>query len=584
MTKQLTAKVVEHNLSDRFDKIIESLMTALLIFMPLALGVVYLWSELGVIALAGIMALCFSLKFTLAQSCKLIWTRAYVPVLLFLLLVVGQLIPLPASVVQTLTPETYQVKMSLSHKSQDNELVSPVDSAGILMAPNSRETMSISLDPDATQHDLRLILSISVVFLVIINVYRKPEQILRLLKVIMIIGFGVGLLTLVQHIMATDKMYWIFPTPRDRVFSGPFLDRHYFSQFMNLSIGAALGLMLVRVHEVFKGKDITLANVVDHLGDVRMRLVWLCLVMIILSAVLIFLSFNHGGMISMLIAGSVTALVIAWKRGIQGHGWIIILLMIGSLVGIFYIGYLAVFERLEPLHEMELVESDNQPITEDILAWTKFPLTGTGLGADGATDTTLDQSDVATAVGVTENEYFQILEETGIIGLVLIVIFGVIIWQAYIKDLRFIGKKEGNLPIRSAAFGLGYGLLAIMIHSLFNLGQHLPANAVLTAVTCGLLVGLVQLPKRTPTGVCLKSTNQPTKILPLRMITVLGWLGLWLWAISGAFDALSKQSRGRVDNYPVENQPENNMSAGTNGSMSQPTDRALMDMLNIDRD
>jgi tetratricopeptide (TPR) repeat protein len=43
-----------------------------------------------------------------------------------------------------------------------------------------------------------------------------------------------------------------------------------------------------------------------------------------------------------------------------------------------------------------------------------------------------------------------------------------------------------------AAFGLGFGLLAILIHSLSDFGQHVPANALVTAVFAGLLVGLAQ--------------------------------------------------------------------------------------------
>jgi tetratricopeptide (TPR) repeat protein len=86
-----------------------------------------------------------------------------------------------------------------------------------------------------------------------------------------------------------------------------------------------------------------------------------------------------------------------------------------------------------------------------------------------------------------ENEYAQTMEETGLIGLVSLIIFGIIIWSHYARCIR-----HKQLPICSAAYGLGFGLLAILIHSLSDFGQHIPANAFLSAIFCALLVVLAR--------------------------------------------------------------------------------------------
>jgi tetratricopeptide (TPR) repeat protein len=84
-----------------------------------------------------------------------------------------------------------------------------------------------------------------------------------------------------------------------------------------------------------------------------------------------------------------------------------------------------------------------------------------------------------------ENEYAQVLEETGILGLVFLIIFGIIIFLTFIRNIR-----GGRGAIGSATYGLGFGIMAILVHSLSDFGQHVPANAFLTVIFCALLLAI----------------------------------------------------------------------------------------------
>ena len=64
----------------RFDTVLEWLIIGLLAFMPLAFGVVHAWSEEVVIALSGVIVICFLLKLVLHRDCGLVWSWSYVPV------------------------------------------------------------------------------------------------------------------------------------------------------------------------------------------------------------------------------------------------------------------------------------------------------------------------------------------------------------------------------------------------------------------------------------------------------------------------------------------------------------------------
>lgn len=515
----------------RFDTVIEWLMIALLAFMPLAFGAVAAWSEQVVIILTGAMATCFALKLVIRKDSHLIWTWAYVPVALFLILAVVQLLPLPVSLIKILSPETAATKTTL--------LGNLPNAADIL------NKMTLSFYPQATRHNLRLILAIAIVFVITVNIYRRDEQITRLLSAIAIIGGGLALLALLQNLIGNGKIYWIFPT-HGKGYSGTFVNHSHYGQFMNLSMGAALGFLLVKLHKEFGNKKVALPEIVTRLGETDFRMAWFCIGTIILGAATVFISLTRGGMVSMLIAGGFTVVILAFKRGLEGRSWIITAMALGSFICVLHIGFDAVYERLATLSEFDRAEGGRWEIVKDIsVAWMRFPLFGAGLGSHDVVYPMFDRSTFSSLAGHAENEYAQIAEETGAIGLGLMLVLIAIVWRNYVKNVRHIGN-----PIHFAAFGLGFGLLAIMIHSFSDFGQHLPANACLTAVSCGLLVGMGRrITRRTGKGTIAAANsatdrkNSPGQLYRLlRFVVAICVVAIWIWAITGANNARCAES------------------------------------------
>ena len=115
----------------------------------------------------------------------------------------------------------------------------------------------------------------------------------------------------------------------------------------------------------------------------------------------------------------------------------------------------------------------------------QFPVFGTGLGTHSVVYPMYDSSTIKAIATHAENEYAQVLEETGIIGLVLLVAFGIIIWRKYTRNI-----SGANSLTSAVTYGLGFGLAAILFQSLTDFGQHIPANAFLSAVLCGLILAL----------------------------------------------------------------------------------------------
>jgi hypothetical protein len=99
-----------------------------------------------------------------------------------------------------------------------------------------------------------------------------------------------------------------------------------------------------------------------------------------------------------------------------------------------------------------------------------------------------DHSAIRERATHSENEFAQLLEETGFAGLLLAMWFLSAIAIAFWNCIR-----NPRRPVQYAAFGLGFGMIAILIHSFSDFGQHVPANAALTACFTALVINISRL-------------------------------------------------------------------------------------------
>ncbi|MBW8001334.1 MAG: hypothetical protein FVQ80_04860 [Planctomycetes bacterium] len=505
----------------RFDIIIEKLLIALLVFMPFAMGAKHAWSEEIVIALSSVIVICFSVKLVCYRREGLIWTWAYVPLVAFLLVVILQLIELPTNILSMLSPNTAMLK---------TELLGGLGNVGSEI--DGLKSMSLSFYPNVTKHDLRLVLAVAGVFVVVLNVFRRPEQIKRLLKAIAVIGGSIALFALMQDLFGNDKVYGVISSAH-KAYSGPFTNHSHYGQFMNLSIGAAFAYLCVKLHEDFRGREITLPVVADYFGSASVKPLWLLLGIISLGMATIFVSLTRSGMISMFIAAVFTALLLARRRSLKGYGWIMAVTALAAFICILYIGFDAVYDRLAALSSLDNYHVRWQIIKDLTASYRRFPIFGTGLGTHSVVYPMFQNITTTAVFTHAENEYAQVAEETGVLGLVLLIMFSVIIWSNYAKNIR-----NAKLPICSAAYGLGFGLLAVLIHSLSDFGQRLPSNAFLSAIFCALLVSLVRQNRREQFAAQAVATG--TKWIHsrvLRSVALVIICGISGWSLAGSNNA-----------------------------------------------
>lgn len=496
-----------------FDTLIEWLVVSLLLFMPLAFGVVHAWSEEIVLLLSGAILICFLLKHLCCRRVQMVWNWAYLPVGVFLIIVLIQLIPFPSGLLEILSPRTVALK---------NELLGGLSDSSFI-----GKTMTITFYKCATTHLLRLLLSLVAVFFVVVNVFRDPDRIKRLLMRIALIGGGIALLGLAQQAFGNGKIYWVIAGRNMEGYSGPFLCHSHYGQFMNLSMGAALAWVFVTLHEKFAARKLTARQVLDYLFSPSARPLWLLIAIITCQAVTVFASLTRGGMISMLAAGTFTMMLLTRQKSMHCRSWIMVTIALAAFTCVLYVGFDAVYDRLATLRDLDAFKERWQIVKDLGASFRQFPLLGTGLGTHAVIYPMFQTISTSAFFTHAENEYAQVLEETGLAGLLALLVFGVIIWIAFARNIR----KTAS-PIHSAAYGLGFGLLAVLIHSLTDFGQHLPSNAFLSAVFCALLVSMASrkeqkaIPRQNSVNHC-KSSGCVIAFLVCSS-------ALWLWMLTDA--------------------------------------------------
>ncbi len=494
---------------NKFDLVLEGLIYALLIFSPLAMGVVEAWSEFVVVCLGAAIALVLTAKFMFDRDAKPVWTWAYVPLGLFILFAVIQIIPMPSNWIALISPNTVALK---------KELIGDIDPL---------HTTTISFYPHSTKHDLRLLLVFAAAFAAGTNIVRRRPSLTRFLTVVSTLGIGLAVVGIAQVVTGTEKIFWLITTSTDGVTrGGSFVNRNNFCMWMNLTAGCSLALLFLRLEEGLRGLPKTLASVWTWLTSPNARLIWLLAVGILLQATSVFLSLSRGGVLSLLFAGTAVTLLMAIRRRIQGPAWVMIGLAMAAFSCVLLVGFDAVYGRLTTLADASSYLGRWGIAKGVLMAWTQFPIVGAGLGTHEVVYPMFGRIKSPNLFAYAENEYAQLAEETGLAGLLMFGAAALIVAVAWSRALT------GPPHTAALAYGGAFALLATLTHSLGDFGFHLSANHCLVAVLCGAIVG-ARGPRKLVTG---SSTRRP--VLQVVIATMVALVHAWsLWSARCAWSA-----------------------------------------------
>ncbi|CAN5685595.1 hypothetical protein BH18ACI4_BH18ACI4_27840 [soil metagenome] len=343
---------------------------------------------------------------------------------------------------------------------------------GALTVPASR---ALSFDPYSTRMVVVHVATLLVYFAATLVFTDSPHRLRLLVRTIIIFGFFLAIFGLTQSFVSPNKVYWVRELTQSTAF-GPFINRHHFAGYMELTLGLPLGLLLA--------------------GSLEKEKRFIYLFAALLMGVALIMTNSRGGIISVvaeiLFLVPLTIFRKRKRREAQDKAQrvrngalrsaLALALIVGLFAGVVLLGGESVLSRF-----VGTVNSDDPTtgrahfwsVTTDIIK--AHPFLGTGLGAFAVVYTRYDSRNGLYRLEQAHNDYLQVLSDSGIVGAALGLFFIVMLFR-----IGF-ARRESRDEFRSGvAIGALAGCFAVLVHSFFDFTLHTTSNALLFLVLAAL--------------------------------------------------------------------------------------------------
>jgi len=349
---------------------------------------------------------------------------------------------------------------------------------------NLAVVQSLSLDAYATRLVLVQVLALLVYFGATLVFTDTPHRLRLLVRTIIVFGFLLAIFGLTQSFTSGNKVYWVRELPQSIAF-GPFINRHHFAGYMEMTIALPLGLLF--------------AGAIDR--DKR----FVYFFAVTLMGVALVMTTSRGGILSLIaevlfltaITGGRQSERKRKEQRISGAAMrtaLALTLIIVVFAGVVLLGGEGALSRLTGTVNAEDPTTGRAhfwSVTLDIIK--DHPLIGTGLGAFSLVYTRYDTRNGFFRLEQVHNDYLQVLADGGIIGAGLALFFVVALFRR-----AFAVRESRDNFRRGVCIGATAGCFAVLVHSFFDFTLHTTSNALLFLVLAGLATmnGRVERPSR----------------------------------------------------------------------------------------
>jgi O-antigen ligase len=511
--------------------LIEGGIYFLLVFTPFAFGGVEMWAQGIIQIVSGIVFVAWAWggeglgterdHFRPESARAPVRLSLWIPIGLFVLLVLAQLVPLPPRILAALSPSTHALYSRTlpgyasgevsdvanlpewlieetgrgsaggdgstgeepgGAGGSDADLVPP--GSDVLHPPVSAlgsptritPARTLTVYPFQTWTRLSLLLCFVALFAVVTDYFQPRRRLTRLLRVAILSGFGVSLFGILQRLASATRLFWMRETAHEEFF-GPFVNRNSYAAFAGTILPLAVCLCLSALRQWRAGRE-----------DVFPRIFFFGFAGIVMATG-VFYSLSRGGMLS---AGLSVLLIVALlllfgRRGPE-------LALLGVLVVVaggflLWIGVDPVVERVGTLSEglsTPTFASRLQAWGQTVTLVADYPVFGTGLGTFRFAF--LRYAPPGRAWWTTaHNEYLELICDTGLVG-------GTIVLLGFLAYLLLVLRPR-SMRARTTPYvytGLVAGLAALLVHSAVSSNLQVPANGLLVAILGGALLALVE--------------------------------------------------------------------------------------------
>jgi O-antigen ligase len=435
------------------DRIIPCFLVILVIFSCLIYGSVTA-ASFFITQIIIIIAVLAWMVDALLLKAELSFVKAgfplYLILVLFLCLVFFQILPLPRSLLEVISPATVNLF---------NNFLPVGNKAGFL---------TVSVYPQDTASELLWLTGLFAIFFLTVNKLKTKRQFDELINAIILFGFFISVFGIIQKYTYSGRVYWFDPPDSAGGAFGPFANRNNFSGYINMIMPLTLGYFLT---------DMPLAK--------RLLYAFFLLVM----SLALFLTLSRGG----LIIYFATVLFLFVLSGVNSKlrfgsrilsGGILFLCSLYLLLGeakVAWVRVLTLFSK-----NTFVVLGHGYSWIDILRIWKDFPLFGTGLGTFGNISAMYKSTPAQSLFIYAHNDYLQLLSEVGVAGFTLMLFFFI---SYFVLVLRNWLRRRDSYVACVVLGGIA-SVFSMLVYSLLDFNLHIPASALLFFVILGLVFRL----------------------------------------------------------------------------------------------
>ena len=396
----------------------------------------------AVLAITEALIIILFLTWWIPSKEKMLRSPLFYPLVIFLILGLLQIIPLPLPIVKLLSPSTVALKREL----------------GVISW-----WTTLSLVPGLTLKEWVRWLTILLLYILVVNLFQDRKNLTRLLNSLLALSIFEALYGLFLFATGSPTLLWYKkPDYATHRVHGTYRNPDHFAGYMEMAAPLHLSQVLTWRHESIYATE-----------ERSKRLLGLFLVVIL--SLSLFFSISRAGIVAFISSMAFWFLLKSKEETATGsrigrYLWLFIILLAAYLL---WVGLGPILERF--VKTTETIEKGRMLVWKDTLTMIKdFPLFGTGLGTYQYAFPHYKTFPMQVVFDHAHNDYLELLAEGGI-SLVLPFLWG--LWRI----LRWSLTSSSLITLGAAT-----GMVALLIHSFFDFNFHIPANAYLFFTLAGI--------------------------------------------------------------------------------------------------
>lgn len=295
---------------------------------------------------------------------------------------------------------------------------------------------------------------------------QSTSQVKRLAVLFSVYGFAVASFAILQSASPSGKIYWL-RTARGAWIYGPYVNHNHYAGLMELLTPIPLVLSVTRLAS---GRQKAMAAAAGAV-----------------MAASIFLSGSRGGMTAFVVQTSLLCVLVLRREAKNRNTALALGAFVVIVAGLLvWLGGSELANRMGSIHSearTELTGGTRLTIDRDgIRMFFKKPVLGWGLATFPEVYPQFRSFYTDFFVNAAHNDYLQLLVETGLAGLAIMIWF---LFSTYRGAIRKLSNwpSDTNGAVALAAM---IGVTGLLAHSFVDFNLQIPANASLFYVLCAI--------------------------------------------------------------------------------------------------